>query len=180
MLIQSVALRLLESAESGAWWMITVPEGTEHAVASQLREEIATQGGAVHLWPEEAPGSGITLYACTPSVAQGLSSQLDTYRSSMAKQGAVVLIVAESTAGELLHGSPHVASFIAGRVAATNADDDDAPPEYVARRLASFREAYGMTDVQAREAFESGHFADDIHFLEWMVLLGEGSKESTS
>lgn len=180
MLISSVALRLRLSEGSSAAWLVLVPDGTELAVALELQREIVAQGGGASIWPGEAPGSGaIALFAVTGDALERLPARLDELRSTLVENGVVAFIVAEPHGGKFLHDAPHMASFIADRVVATTADDDEAPPEYVARRLASLREAYGMTDAQARAAFESGRFADDLHFLEWMVLLGDEPKEGS-
>lgn len=177
MLIPSVALRLRLSEGSSAAWLVLVPEGTERAVALELDDEITRQGGAAWVWPGQEPGSGsIGLLVVTGDALEVLPARLDDFRSTLIKDSVVAFIVPEPRGGDFLHDAPHMASFVANRVVSTSAEDDEAPPEYVARRLASLREAYGMTDEQAREAFESGRFADDIHFLEWMVLLGEPPK----
>jgi hypothetical protein len=153
--------------------LILVPEGTERAVALELDDEITRQGGSAWVWPGQEPGSGsIGLLVVTGDALDVLPVRLDDLRSTLIKDNVVVFIVSEPHGGKFLHDAPHMASFVADRVVSTSAEDDEAPPEYVARRLASLREAYGMTDDQAREAFESGGFADDIHFLEWMILLG--------
>lgn len=182
MLIQSVSLRLLESIGSSAWWMITVPHGTERAVAEAIQADIIMQGGSARLWPDQEPGpEGVTLCILSSDAPQEMPidfGDFDARRSKMATWGVVALVIGSSNARGFLNRAPHVASFLGGRVLETSIEDDDAPPEYVARRLASLREAYGMTDDQAREAFQSGRFADDIHFLEWMVLLGDFPKES--
>lgn len=155
MLLSSVALSILESSHTPTWWMVTVPKGTEHAVAKDLDDEFGVQGGHSCLWPGQEPGSApISLMVVTEDTLPGLSRQLDELRSKLGESGTVVLVIADSKAGDFLHDAPHMASFVAGRVVATTAGDDEAPPEYVARRLASLREAYGMTDAQAREAFE--------------------------
>ena len=173
-LISSVALRLRLSEGSGAAWLILVPEGTERAVALELQSEIAAQGGMASVWPGRTPEpSEIALFVVTGDALEILPPRLDELRSKLTNDGVVAFVVAEARGGQFLHDAPHMASFVADRVVATSAEDDQAPPEYVARRLASLREAYGMTDAQAREAFASGQHADDIHLLEWMVLLGQ-------
>lgn len=174
MLLQSVALRLLES--SSAWWLVTVPEGSERAVGNELMQELIAQGGTVSLWPGQEPGSEpVSLLIVAGSALQELPVLLDSIRGTLAKSGVVAFIVAESRAGDFLHDAPHVASFVAGHVVSTTAEDDDAPPEYIARRLESLRKAYGMSDEAAREAYRAGRAPDDLHFLEWMILLGDDS-----
>lgn len=176
MLIPSVSLRLLESTGGPAWYLITVPEGTEHGVAAELHAEIVAQGGSACVWPGHELGSApVTIMVIAGDAVSKLPAYLDTHRSTLANWGVLAFVIEHDAAGRFLHDAPHVASFVGGRVIATTAEDDDAPPEYVARRLDSLREAYGMTDAQAREAFESGRHADDIYFLEWMVLL-EGAR----
>lgn len=177
MLISSVALRLRLSEDSAAAWLVLVPEGTERAVAMELQSEISAQGGRAWIWPGEEPVSGsVALFVVPHSAVAALPPHLDDFRATLTKDSVAAFIVPEPLGGEFLHDAPHMASFVADRVVRTNADDDEAPPEYIARRLASLREAYGMTDEQAREAFASGRAADDIYFLEWMILLDDAPK----
>lgn len=182
MSISSVALRLRLSEDSAAAWLVLVPEGTERAVALELQSEISAQGGTAWIWPGEEPVSAsVALFVVPHSAVAALPAHLDDFRSTLTKDSVVAFIVPEPHGGKFLHDAPHLASFVADRVVYTNVEDDEAPPEYVARRLASLREAYGMTDEQARQAYESGRASDDIYFLEWMILLddapeGEGER----
>jgi len=61
---------------------------------------------------------------------------------------------------------------------ATSSEDDEAPREFIERRLASLRRTYGLSDAEAREQFESGQAPELLDFTEWMVLLGE-SRDTT-
>lgn len=174
MLVSSLALRLRVSEGSSAAWLVLVPEGTERNVALELQSEIVAQDGSASVWPGQDPGSEpIALLVVAGDALRVLPPRLDALRSTLTKDSVVAFIVPEAHGGKFLHDASFMASFVGGRAVYTNADDDEAPPEYVARRLASLREAYGMTDEQAREAFASGRAAADIHFLEWMVLLDE-------
>jgi hypothetical protein len=179
MLVPSVALRLRLSEGNSAAWLILAPEETERAVALELQREILAQGGMASVWPGQALGTSvIALLVVTGDALDIMPARLDELRSQLTKDGGVLaFVVPEAHGGKFLHDAPHIASFVADRVVSTSAEDDVAPPEYIDRRLASLRETYGMTDEQAREAFESGRFADDIYFLEWMVLLGGASKD---
>ncbi|MEM9459027.1 MAG: hypothetical protein AAGF11_32920 [Myxococcota bacterium] len=175
LLLQSVALRLLESLGTTAWWVVAVPEGTERAAANELEHEIRLQGGSVSVGPTHISDAkpDITLLVVTHGAAEFLPALLDSLRSRLAEHRVLAFIVSESRAGHFLHQAPHVASFVGSRLVFTAVEDDDAPAHYASRRLESLRRQYGMTDDQARAAFEAAQKADDIHLLEWMLLLGE-------
>ncbi|MFO7561006.1 MAG: hypothetical protein R6X02_00055 [Enhygromyxa sp.] len=172
MLLASVALRLLESSGT-SWWLITVPDGCELAVASELREELEAQVDPVFTWPGPTPDAPpvVSLFVVTKDVLGQLPTQLEGARSRLAEHGVIAFILAESNAGTFLSTAPHVASFIGGKVLETSTDD--APPsEFIERRLASLRSTYALSDEQARAAFEQDQAPDPLDFLEWMVLLG--------
>lgn len=181
MLLASLALRLRLSEDHHAVWLVLVPEGTERVVALELRDQIIEQGGAACVLPGDEPSSGtIVLITLENDAPAGEYARVDDLRSTLVEAHTVAFVIAESRADELLRDAPHTASFVAGRVVSTTAEDDDAPPEYVQRRLESLREALGMTDEQAREAFESGRLAGNAHLLEWMILLGESQEGGES
>lgn len=172
MLLAAVALRLLESS-GVSWWLITVPDGAELAVASELREELEAQDASVHTWPGPPPDSDpvISLFVVTKDVLEQLPARLDAARSRLAEHGVLAFILAESNAGAFLSAAPHVASFIGGKLLDTSTDEPP-PSEFIERRLASLRSTYAMTDEEARTAFEQDQAADTLDLLEWMVLLG--------
>lgn len=173
MLLASVALRLRISEKGHAVWMILVPGGSEQAVAMGLVEQITEQGGSACLWNGREPCTeAIALLVLADDAIPEWAARLDDERNRLVDEHTVALVIAEPRASELLHRAPHVASFIGKRVISTSVEDDDAPPEHVERRLQSLRDAYGMTDEQARQAFESGEGSGDPHLLEWMILLG--------
>lgn len=179
MLLASVALRLLESSGI-SWWLLTVPNGTELAVASELREELEAQGATVYTWPgpplDLAPA--VSLFVITSDALERLPALLDTERTRLAELGVIAFILAEPNAGPFLSAAPHVASFIGGKVLDT-ATDEAPSSEFIERRLASLRSTYALTDDQAREKFEADQATEPLDFLEWMVLIGAQQKASS-
>ena len=179
MLLADVALRLCLSADEHSIWLVLVPGGTEHVVAAELRDQILAQGGSARIGDDdETRTNAIVLFVLESDAVPSWPARLDAERSRLVKGHTVAFIIAEPHAGQFLRDAPHVASFIGKRVVSTSAEDDEAPAEQVERRLQSLREAYGMTDEQARQAFESGS-SSDAHLLEWMILLGDEDEEGT-
>lgn len=178
MLLASVALHLLESSGT-TWWLVTVPDDSELAVVSELRDELEAQTGPIYVWPGPPPTEPpvISLFTVTREALAQLPGQLDAERSSLATCGVLAFIVAESNAGAFLSAAPHVASFIGGKVLDTSTDEPP-PTEFIERRLASLRSTYELSDEQARALFEQDQAPEPLDFLEWMVLLGARQKAS--
>jgi len=181
-ILASVALRLLESS-GVTWWLVTVPEGEELAVAHELSEELAVHVDSVRTWPgssfdvEPDTGPHVSVFAVSDDVVDALSHRLDAERSRLAEHGVIAFVVAERNARAFLNAAPHVASFIGGKVLDTTIEE--APPVALfERRLDSLRSTYQMTDQQARALFERDDAPESLDFLEWMMLLEARSKAS--
>ena len=178
MLASSVALRLSESSGT-TWWLISVPASTQSEVAAELREQLEALDVEVRVLPGELqPDAQVTLWIVTEDQIATFARLVDDSRSQLANEGVLAFILAEPQVRPFLQAAPHVASFIGGKVLETSADEDEASPELTERRLASLREAYAMTDDEARAAFRSGHPPDELDFLEWMVLLGDHREDA--
>lgn len=176
MLSSSVALRLSESSGT-TWWLISVPIGTEAAVAEDLREQLSMLEVPVQVSPQPLSTAAITLLPVTNDRVESLAGEIDRTRSRWT--GVLAFIVGEPNVRTFLDHAPHVASFIGGKVVDTRVDDETTPDEIIDRRLSSLRETYAMSDDEARAAFESGHSLHQLDFLEWMVLLGEAPTRSS-
>lgn len=180
-----LALRFLERPPSKEWVVLQVPGGEEQRIADELFEAAGDIGDVaverVDVESSQAlidgvhrPGDAIRIFSGLDHLSEDDWRHVDHARSRLAREGCVVLVVAEQSIQRMFRHAPNLASWIG---AAVWSFDDTIPTlsaEEKEARLEALRIWSGLSDAEVIERAEQNVLPGDPEYAEWLVLLDRG------
>ena len=99
---------------------------------------------------------------------------LDIRRSSLSRQGFVVLWLTIDGVRRLFENAPNIRSWVGGSQFRAAPDPGWMSEEERRARLAALSDHYKLSDSDVIRMAETGTLPSDPEFAEWLVLLGRG------
>jgi hypothetical protein len=100
--------------------------------------------------------------------------RVDHLRSRLTRDEAVILVVGDKTAKNIVNLAPNLASWIAGSSWPLDIHAEELSAEEIETRLTALREWANLTDAEVIQQAEHGCLPSEPEFAEWLVLLDRG------
>ena len=150
-------------AEARTWW------NREIRVIDVSRRSVSELCHLLH----QPSDDGVVVMGLESWSDEQLQS-VDIRRSSLSRQGVVILWLTADGIRRLFHNAPNLRSWIGGSQFRAAPDPSQMTAAERQKRLSELAEHFGLTDDQVVKKAEEETLPSDPEFAEWLVLLGRG------
>lgn len=184
--ISEFCLRAVARIGPGDWLLLVTSSTAIQLVSQRIEKELRINDVAVvtHI---HSPANADDLIEKFGSAALGILivsgldqfrprdwQSIDYLRSRLARDEAVILVVGDNTAEDIVNLAPNLASWIAGSSWLLDMHAEELSAEEIEARLAALRKWANLTDAEVIQQAEYRRLPSAPEFAEWLVLLDRG------
>jgi len=179
-----LAARIASTPSVNEWIVLVAPSGSVEAIAADLADQLES---LVEMKVERLEVSSvddlmkvIETHDESQLVLHGLDGlrpedwrRVDMYRSRLARQPPIVLVLSDEAVRLLSWYAPNLRSWVGGSVFRVE-PEEGLSEERREQRLTALREHFGFDDAELERRARAGALPPEPDIAEWLVLIGRG------